>query len=84
MNASRNSLARKTAKWGLAISLALTALGATGCDELSLSVPLSSGYPLSAATQNVPSWGGWAQPQYTSAMGLPESPWSYWARFFGG
>lgn len=77
--------ARQGAHWAMVMALALAAVGSmTGCDTASLDLLLNSGYPINAATQNVPSWDGWAQPQYTSSLGLPESPWSYWNNFFGG
>jgi len=83
MNASHHKSG--LARWTLVVAVALTALaGAAGCDEMTLDTLVSTSYPLNAATQNVPSWDGWAQPQYTSSLGLPESPWSYWNNFFGG
>lgn len=87
MNASRNmhGTARQTAKWAVTIAVALTALASTtGCDETSFAIPVSVGSPINAATQNVPSWGGLANPYYTTSLGLPESPWSYWDGFFSG
>ncbi|MBN1490003.1 MAG: hypothetical protein JXA69_08805 [Phycisphaerae bacterium] len=46
------------------LGLALAALvGSAGCDE----------------TYNLATWDGLAMPGYTSSLGLPESPSSYWA-----
>jgi hypothetical protein len=82
MNASHKSstAGRRVVGLALAVALVLTSLaGTTGCDQDALD---SMTYPINAATQNVPSWDGWASPQYTSSLGLPESPWSYWNNFF--
>ena len=87
MDASQNRhrTARQTAKWAVTIAVVLTALASTtGCDETSSGIPVSVQSPINAATQNVPSWNGLANPYHTSSLGLPESPWSYWAGFFSG
>ena len=73
MSASTNSNGLHSAMMALLVGLGLVALVAmTGCDE--------TGYweSLGWGTQNVPSWGGWADEGYTSSLGLPESPSSYW------
>lgn len=55
---------KKTAAMAALLGLALAALiGSTGCDE----------------TYNLATWDGLASPGYTTSLGLPESPSSYWA-----
>lgn len=87
MNATKSACgtARHAARWAMGITLVLAALASTtGCDETSFGIPVTVEYPINAATQNVPSWDGLANPYYTSSLGLPESPWSYWDGFFSG
>jgi len=81
-----NATNKNNVKWIVIAGLVLAALTAsTGCDEFSTLAALNSLNslaPINYATQNVPSWNGLVDPGYTSALGLPENPSSYWNRFF--
>ena len=81
----QNGSAWGRAKWIMIVTLALTTLtAATGCDDLDSLVGLigqaeqwttGGGY----GVENVPTWGGLANPWYTSSLGLPEMPGYYWS-----
>jgi len=67
MKASCNTLnpVAGRARWAVVIALALTTLaGLTGCDTVDIAT--------------LASWGGLVNGGYTSSLGLPENPTSYW------
>ena len=91
MNAQKQTIesSGNSVKWIVIAGLALVAMtGSVGCDEMAMLSGLSALSGLNSmsginyATQNVPSWNGLVNPGYTSALGLPENPSSYWNRFF--
>lgn len=75
-------------KWVVILALTFTTLlSATGCDDLAALTTLagtltSLGEGVSTGgygTENVWTWGGLANPWYTSSLGLPEMPGYYWS-----